>query len=568
MARSNKKRPDIPVANDGTTTLAPWPQIDRFPFLIGTKMSMDYLGSTYRLCQTGYRQQYVDALDELIEKDPHAYCCIIQRILAVAGGKMTVTAAEAEKGSPRAKRAEEIRAVVEARIREIPSLTTSLCDLLWAVYYGITAAEVHWDARPDGWHITGLGFIHSRRLGYPDTSRWDLRIWDQGAVMPGVTWDHGVNNWQWPTEQFYGIKIEDFPGKFITFSPKVRGDYPTREGLGREIGTYMLQKLMAVRNAAYFVERFSKPFAFLYYNTCSKENEGRARIADQADIDQGFATIKALGIGSLASAVLPDSLKVVLDGPAIKGGQGGISPLELINWFNGEISKAVRGGTLTTDAGDKGARSLGEVHAQADVRNARYDASALSQALRGGPKEGGIVWWLTHLNFPGEEDLCPHISIQVEERTPAEVLKLATELAAAGAPVDADPLAAHLGVKLIEPENKDARRLAPVKPVELGVLTPQSQREQDVYSALEALAAAAGVTLTNQALNALAEVDQEQAAQFVQELLRAAKQPPQQPADPVAQEQQSDKPAKGATKPPRRRSAPKTTPREAATEEA
>ncbi len=572
MARKEKKKlPDLPVGNDASRPLAPWPATDRYMIQLGTLLSMNYLIAAQRLAQSGYRQNWVDALNELLSKDAHAYCVLWQRISAVAGGKVAVSAAHVEHGTLEAERAEEIRKVIEQRIREIPGLQMALADLLWSLYYGIGCAEILWDRRPDGWHVTGLGFIHSRRLAYPDTARWDLRIWDQGAVQPGVQWAGGT--WMWPTEQFFGIKISDFPGKFITFIPHVRGDYPTKDGLGYEIAPLMLMKLMAVRSEAYFIERFSKPFAFAYYSTKSKENDSLPRIADESDIKAAQEALKVLGVGSLTGATLPDSIKIELEGPAVGTGATAVKPGDFITFLNNEESKAVRGSTLTTDAGNKGARSLGEVHAEAELRNARYDAATLAESLK-----RDLVDWLVRLNFPGEEHLAPTIAIQVEERTPAEILDLVTKAVEAGMPLDADKVAAAATIAqlLIDPKNKEARRLAPVKPVDLGVLMPASQQAEDVRSALEALASAAGISLTNQTLNTLAEVGQERAAQFIEELLRATRQPSEEPRGSQESPAQTDetqpvqptaKPARAKPKPPKR-GATKTTPRQAAPQEA
>ena len=41
----------------------------------------------------------------------------------------------------------------------------------------------------------------------------------------------------------------DHPGKFIVHAPQIRGDYPTREGLGRQLAYWFALKLIATRGA-------------------------------------------------------------------------------------------------------------------------------------------------------------------------------------------------------------------------------------------------------------------------------------------------------------------------------
>ena len=55
---------------------------------------------------------------------------------------------------------------------------------------------------------------------------------------------------------------------------------------------------------------------------------------------------------------------------------------ELVKLCNGEMSKVILGGTLTSDPGDKGARSLGEVHLRAMFQLLRSDAEGLADVIR------------------------------------------------------------------------------------------------------------------------------------------------------------------------------------------
>lgn len=521
-------------------TVAPWPQIDRWPILLGSNITFQYIAAAARLCIQGYRYQFVDLLNELIEKDPHAFAVFSQRILGVSGATIEIVKAHVSADAPDSEkqRAEEIRAMVEQRIRAIPRIQVALEQILWGIFYGLAAHEILWDRRSDGWWISGLEMVHSRRLNYPDWATWDLHIWDQGMVSPLTP---GAS----PTEGVSGLRIADYPGKFLVFSPNYRGDYPTREGVGRVIAFYLAIKQMALRGGTQYVERFAKPFALAYYNTKTKDNNN-PRAADQKDIDAADAALKAIGIGGLNSATLPDSIRVELQGPGISGAAAGaLTHEKLIELVDKQVSKAARGGTLQTDAGDKGARSLGEVHAEGDKRNARYDAAVLAEAM-----EHDIVWWLVHLNCPGEEHLAPKIKIHVEQISPEQILTRAVEAAKAGVPVDAVWLAEKLGLVLADLSKPEARRLAPLKPVDLAAIDPVSEGEGSVAEALESLAAHVGWHITPALRNTIASLPREMAAQFLKTLLQAAAKPGDKPTEAAQPPPQLQAPIATTTTPP------------------
>jgi len=517
MARAKAPRQPRPgpISNDNAGALqrpvAPWPVIDKFPTILGSNLTIAYLAAVYRLCQNGYRQQYVDALDDLLERDCHTQAVLGQRVLAVAGGRVEITPASvSDPKSVDAARAKEISADIQRRVDAIPGRTQAFATLLFsALYYAEGADEILWDLRSDGWWVRKLAFIHSRRIAYPDQTDWEPHIWDQGSVSPGMSG-------YFPTEQSFGLRLVDFPGKFIHHAPSVRANYPTRDGIGHTIAWCMALKLIAMRGAGTYVERFGKPWVIGTYSTGEKDNDFKPRAATKEDIAACDATLAALGQGSLAGATVPDSIKVELAGPGVNGATGGINHEKLIQICNEEISKAVRGGTLTTDAGDHGARSLGEIHEQGDVRNARFDAQCLADTLK-----SDLVWWLTHLNYPGEERLCPDVTIHVEKLSPELILDRALKLAAVGAPVDGRTLMEQMGVAAIDPDDAKAIRLAPLKPVDLFALLPSMSRS--LPDALGALAEMAGVAITPVQRGALAEMDRATAARLVQALLGAAR---------------------------------------------
>lgn len=463
--------PDVPAPSKQVAT---WPLIDRFPVVHGQNLNHAYISAAMRSCTQGYRQQFVDVLDELLEREPFGYACLAQRILTTAGARKHVRAAEVAPDDPDAELAEKARALVEAQIRAIPNFTQHCATLLWAIYYGLTALEKMWERvdRPDAsWWITDLHFIHSRRLAYPDMQAWRLHVWDQGAVNIADIGTH-------PTEGIYGLAVDDYPHKFIIHSPQLRGDYPTRDGLGRELAFWMSLKGMAARGAGQNVERFAKPWAWATYNTGTPETQGKPRVATDEDIKAGDAAVKALGIGALAGASLPDSIALHLTQPE---STGAIGHKDFLAYCDEMIAACIRGNTNTAKMGRSGSRSALEVQNTDEMQVVRYDAVALGATLT-----EYIARDVIALNMPEALHLVPVIEVAVEEEPdPEHIATVLQKAVMSGIPADADAVGAMLKLPLIPNETKGPdgkpmpRRCVPLKPMDLGATSGVSDAQAE-----------------------------------------------------------------------------------------
>lgn len=469
------ERADEPFSKQENAPVAPWPAIDRYPTILGSNVSLAYISSVFRLSLTGYRREFCDLLDELLERDPHMYAVCAQRVHAVSGGETSFNVANCDESE--LERATEIRDFVKRCWDELPDRQQSISQLQWGgLYYGVGASEISWtqDVEKDKkgksvprWRPRRLHWIHSRRLAYPDPNNWSVRIWDMGMV---ASWDQARD----PTGRMFGVACDEYPAKFIIHTPAVRGNYPTRDGLGRECAYWSALKLMGARGAAQYIERFGKPWVIAKYAT--GESEGEHRAAGKEDLVAVEAAARALGIGSLASAMIPDSTSIEIMGPAASTSPGRqLMHVLFVNMCNAEISKAVLGQTDTTEASPNGSRGAVEVRKQGTQELYRYDAACLSDTI-----QHDLVKWIVDLNFPGEEHLCPTVSIQaVEEPDLNAIVERARLMATVGAPVDADALADEVGVKLIERKkgegDQQPRRLYNQAPLKL--LDPNEEFE-------------------------------------------------------------------------------------------
>jgi phage gp29-like protein len=443
-------RATFPIAvaqQEDNAQLSPPPLVDRYPTVVGSQLSFSYIATVARLCTTGYRQQAVDLWRELLEQDLHLASVLQKRILSVSNGKFEILPADLEEDDPDYDLAEQCAVMVRKEVSRIPDFTTSLATLLWAIYYAVQAAEIIWTKDSYGWHVERLEFVHSRRIAWPDMQSWDAYIWDQGQVFGwNSPWGSTPTN-----AGVFGLRLADWPGKYIFFAPQLFADYPTREGLARQCAMWAAFKRVPVRGAIDYLERFAKGFLDISFTTQASQEP---RMATDQDIDFASALANVLGPGNGRTAVHPNSLTI--EPKSFEGG-GGKAKLTWKEWLeicNAEISKVVLGGTLGTEVSSGGGnRALGEVQERAETDLEQFDATALAECLR-----RDLVTTLVRLNMPEALHVVPRVLIHIEAEPDAKsVVANAIQLADRGVPLDADDVAQKSGLKCVPNESKDEK---------------------------------------------------------------------------------------------------------------
>jgi hypothetical protein len=486
-----------PAPNHAPDMMAPWPNVDRYPTIIGSNLTYQYIGACQRQALFGYRLQWIDLLRELIRRDPSAYGNLTARILASAGGRIQVVSVakqfaptdqgDAERELVKLVRqraglpselpsltddervlADQIAAHVQRQVDAVPRKPQMLAQQLWSIYFGVAGNELLWDRTPLEWRLRELHYLHPRRIAYPDQNNWHAHIWDQGLVAPsGPEWRDYL------TQGLFGFDVCDYPNKFLIHVPEVLSGYPTEDGLGFILAWWIASKLMGARSYMQFVEKYAKPGTVATYNT--SHDDGKPRNASTEDIALAQQIVDMMGYGGSPGAAIPDSIKLDLFGPAaMKGSSGTADPKTFVEWCDDQIARAIR----TTDAlqglQNHGARSAMEVLAKGANRVAFYDAMGL-----GGTWTRDVAGPITRLNYPTLERLCPAIVIHVDDEPGPEVwLERIKDLVSVGAPIDADKASAKVGAAdlLAGKGDKEARILYQAKAIE--VLPPQNQAEK------------------------------------------------------------------------------------------
>jgi len=477
----------VPAPNTIPGTMAPWPNVDRYPTILGSSLTFPYIGAVKRQARFGYRLQWVDLLDELVTRDLSAIGNLTGRILASAGGRIQVISAtqqfpatdqgKADRLRVRAIReaaglaaelpsmtddervlADQIAAHVQRQIDALPNKPQTLALQLWAIYFGVTANELIWERTPSEWKLRELHFIHSRRIAYPDQDNWHPHVWDQGLVAPtGPEWRDYL------TQGLFGFDTYDYPNKFLVHNPFVLYAYPTNDGLGTALAWWIAAKTMGARSYMQFVERYAKPGIIATYNT--KDNTGKSRNANEADIALAEQVVQAMGYGGAPGAAIPDSIALDLFGPAAMKGSGGTAdPRTFVDWCDDQIARAVRTTSALQSLQNNGARAAMETLAKGANRVAFYDAMGLS-----GTWTRDVGKAITRLNYPTLERLCPAIVIHVDDEPGPEVMiERIKDLVSVGAPLDADKAVASVGMAnlLAGKGDKEARILYQAKAIE------------------------------------------------------------------------------------------------------
>lgn len=362
------------------TQVAPAPYVDRFARVLGSKLGPEYVTTIQGQADIGYFYSWADLLVECRLRDAHLHGVLQRRELRVAGAAWEL---RAPQGS--GERGEEIARFCAARLREMEadgawgrSFGGMVADLMGAIYQGRAGHELVWREEPrDGgsswWLPHTAEEIAARRFAM--ATDWRLHVWDAAGTGESATSSINVGT---PFGNFPGVCVDEVnalaPGKLVVWTPRVTGGNPNREGVGEVTVWPAVFKRMGVREYVAYIAWAARGL-----------RKGTYRVEDIADGKPGASTdhearlIEALvNWSAQTAAIIPDTCTAEVE--TVAG--NGEAQEKFIAWCNGEISKAVLGSTLGTDAGDRGARSLGEVHERGEGTLAKSDALSLAEALR------------------------------------------------------------------------------------------------------------------------------------------------------------------------------------------
>jgi len=323
---------------------------DRYGTYSSAGLTPQKLAAILRAADQGDVYSQAELFEEMEEKDAHLSGELLKRKNAVNGLDYDILPYEA---GARTSAARAVSEAESARITEfcrdvifsLDDFDVALFDLLDAIGKGYAASEITWDLRDGRQVIQKLERIDQKRLVFVD------------SLIPKITTDDNIN----------GVEIPPF--KVIYHRHRARSGYDTRAGMLRVCTWMYLFKNYAVKDWVAFAEVFGMPLRLGRYEPG----------AGKDDKDALVAAIKSLG--SDAAGIISKNTEIEFVEAAQKGGSTIVYKI-LADFCNREMSKAIIGSTLTSEAGDKGSYALGKTHNEVRLDLVKSDASSLSQTLR------------------------------------------------------------------------------------------------------------------------------------------------------------------------------------------
>lgn len=292
------------------------------------------------------------AYDE-IRRDPHAFAILQKRKLEVASREFKVFEASSRRIDKR------IAGEVEAWLKAI-NFDRLTKGLLGAVLKGFAVGEIMW-VNVDGiWKPSMIRVKKQRRFRFDVDS--NLRILTRSSPLDG---------------------IEAPDRKFVVHRHSIDDDDDDPYGVG--VGSVLFWpawfKRQVLANWLQATRKHAAPTTLGQYQGAFDQKK-------QDELASVFA--KAQGSDSL---IFPDNVTIELLEAKNQGDQFDT----LSRYLDELMSEAVLGETLSTNSGERGARSLGEIHNEVRIAIAKADADLVCQTVR-----DSAIRWYVDVNYPGE----------------------------------------------------------------------------------------------------------------------------------------------------------------------
>lgn len=290
-----------------------------------------------------------------IRRDPHAFAILQKRKLEVVSREWKVQPPENPSRLEKKAAAE-----VEKQLKAIDfdKLTKGL---LGAVLKGFAVGEVMW-ANVDGvWTVKLVRVKKQRRFRM--TTEGALRVLTRSNVVDG----------------------EAVPDrKFIVHRHSIDDDDDDPYGVG--IGSVL-----------YWPAWFKRQVLAHWLRGVEKHASPTVHATYTGGFDEKRQAMLEAALRKMANdtgIVTPEG--VTMDLLEAKSGGGGALQEALSRYLDELMSEAVLGETLSTNSGERGARSLGEIHNEVRIAIAKADSDLLSATIK-----NTIVRWIVELNYPG-----------------------------------------------------------------------------------------------------------------------------------------------------------------------
>ena len=337
------------------------------------------LAAILQAAETCDLTQLADLGEDMEEKDAHIYAELSKRKRALLTLDWNVV-------PPRNPSAAEKKAaeLAEGMLADLPFLGTLILDMADAIGKGYSCQEIEWQLVGREWMPSKISHRPASWFTCAPADRTTLLLRDfEGRAGRDAEHPHGA-----PLRPF----------GWIAHVHAAKSGYITRSALHRVLAWPFLFKNYAVRDLAEFLEIYGLPLRVGTYPPGAGDKEKATLLA------------AVVGIGHNAAGIIPEGMMIDFKEAA----KGTHEPFQaMLDWCEKSESKAILGGTLTSQAdGKSSTNALGNVHNE--VRHDLLLADALQVAAT---ITRDLVYPLLALNTTGVDGLrrCPRFTFDVRE---------------------------------------------------------------------------------------------------------------------------------------------------------
>jgi len=295
---------------------------------------------------------------DMEEKDAHVYAEMGKRKRALLTVDWDIV--PPRNATPTEKK---LAGYAKELLQDVPNLEDVILDALDGIGHGFSCQEIEWELLGREWMPKE---INHRPQGWFQTdrdTRTQIRLRDNSLD---------------------GQALQPFG--WITHVHKAKSGYISRSGLHRVLAWPYLFKNYSVGDLAEFLEIYGLPLRLGTYQSGASDDEKATLLR------------AVMSIGHDAAGIVPEGMLIDFK-EAAKGSEGPF--MAMVDWCEKSQSKAILGGTLTSQAdGKSSTNALGNVHNEVREDLMRADAVQLAGTLT-----RDLVFPVLRLNKGGIDDL-------------------------------------------------------------------------------------------------------------------------------------------------------------------
>lgn len=372
MAKKKKKQKAYnPAVDDGVNrpvraAVAIGDPQDKYSEYPSNGLSPRRLAAIFREADDGDVLRQMEMFEEMEEKDTHLFSQLQTRKLSVTGLDWEVQPFSEDE------RDIQVAEFVADQLHSLENFNDVLMDILDAVGKGISISEITWGLDGQGRNvIEDITWIHPKKLFWDsldDEIKICTRDYPQGIPLPD--------------------------NKFIIHKYKAKSGHPSRAGVLRVVSWMYLFKNYDLKDWVSFCEVFGMPLRLGKYD------------ASASDADKAALMEAIINLGTDAAGIVPSTTSIdFIDSQKTSS----VEIYEkLARYCDEQISKAVLGQTLTSDAGG-GSYAQSKTHNEVRKDLTAADANALENTLR-----RDLIRPLVEFNF-GIGTPVPTLQFQTED---------------------------------------------------------------------------------------------------------------------------------------------------------